>query len=149
MDYPGSIRPQELKDAFLMVVHAVQLGRVDARDVLLRIFKGLVRFRERSSSIDLSRPVGLTVSEIVTKIEQHYNSSLTGAARLPVLAIYAVLKVVVREVNRYDDCELLPLEAHTAADTRSGRIGDVEIMRYEDMIYEGLEIKHDILSVNR
>ena len=60
------------------------------------------------------------------------------------LAIYAVLKVVVAEVSRYADCELLPLEAHTAADTRSGNVGDVQIMRGEDVIYEGLEVKHEI-----
>ena len=144
LEYPGRISPHEVKDAFLMIVHAVQTDRVDAREVLVRIFKGLVEFRERNSSIALSRPVGLTVNEIATRIERHYSSGLSGVARLPVLAIYAVLKVVVAEVSRYADCELLPLEAHTAADTRSGSVGDVQIMRGEDIIYEGLEVKHDI-----
>ena len=144
LDYPGKISPQAIKDAFLRIVDAVQAGRVDAHDVLVRIFMGLVAFRERNTSIQLARPVSLTVNEIADKVERHYSSGLSGVARLPVLVTYAVLKVVVREVERYDDCKLLPLEAHTAADTRSGHIGDIQIMSDEGTIYEGLEIKHDI-----
>lgn len=144
LEYPGRISPTEVKDAFLFIVYAVQKGRVDARDVLLRIFKGLIDFRERNSSLALSRPVALTVGQIVDRVEQHYGSGLSGAARLPVLAIYAVLKVVVAETSRYTDCELLPLEAQTAADTRTGNVGDVQIMRGGDVVYEGLEVKHDI-----
>ena len=59
-------------------MYAVQKGRVNARDVLLRIFKGLIDFRERNSSLALSRPVALTVGQIVDKVEQHYGSGLSG-----------------------------------------------------------------------
>ena len=157
---PQGIGPPKVKEAFLSIVDAVQTGGVDARDVLIRLFRGLVvKFGKPNGGIEspnlnggpnisiaLPRPFGLTISEIVSRVEEHYNSGLLGATRLPVLAIQSILKIVVREFRRYEGCELLPLEGYTGDGIRSGLggVGDVQIMRGENTVYEGFEVKHDI-----
>ena len=144
LDYSANISPRVVKDAFLRIVDAVENGRCDAFDALSRIFTGLIEKRERNTSIALARPVNLTVSDTVSKIEQHFSSGAAGASRLPVLAIYALLKVVVDETERYNNCEVMPLESHTSPDTGSGLIGDVHIQDENGRICEGVEVKHEI-----
>lgn len=48
------------------------------------------------------------------------------------------------QVARYEGKVLCPLESHTSADTRSGRIGDIEIDYSDNKPFEGVEIKHGI-----
>ena len=144
LDYSANISPRIVKDAFLRIVDAVENGRSDAFDVLSRILTGLIEKRERNTRIALARPVNLTVSDTVSKIEQHFASGAVGASRLPVLAIYALLKVVVDETERYENCEVMPLVSHTSADAGSGLIGDVHIKDENDRICEGVEVKHEI-----
>ena len=67
-----------------------------------------------------------------------------GAARLPVLAIHAILTILTRGPERYEGCTVLPLEHHNTADTRTDLIGDVHIMDADNNIFEGYEIKHNI-----
>lgn len=144
LDYSANISPRVVKDAFLGIVDAVENGRCDAFDALSRIFTGLIEKRERNTSIALARPVNLTVSDTVSKLEQHFASGAVGTSRLPVLAIYALLKVVVDETERYNSCEVMPLVSHTSADTGSGLIGDVHIQDENGRICEGVEVKHEI-----
>ncbi len=144
LDYPANISPRVVKDAFLGIIDAVENGRSDAFDVLSRILAGLIEKRERNTSIALARPVNLTVSDTVSKIEQHFVSGAVGASRLPVLAIYALLKVVVDETERYNNCAVMPLASHTSADAGSGLIGDVHIKDENNRICEGIEVKHEI-----
>jgi DNA (cytosine-5)-methyltransferase 1 len=39
---------------------------------------------------------------------------------------------------------LQPLQRHSAADTQTGAIGDVEIAREDGSIFEDIEVKHNI-----
>ena len=144
LDYPGNIRPASVKRAFLSIIDGVQTGGAPAEPVLRGLLWGLVEFRERNSRIALARPVNLSISETVDKIRRHYAMQFQGAARLPVLAIHAMLSIVTREVERYAECSLLPLEHHTAADTRTDTVGDVQIVNSDGVPFEGYEIKHNI-----
>ena len=144
MDYPGSIRPAVVKGAFLSIVNDVQTGGVSAEAALLRLLVGLIEHRERSASITLDRPVNLAVGETVDKLRRHYGRPIPGAARLPTLAIHAILTVLAREADRYENCEVLPLEHHNAADSRTRSIGDVSVADAEGNPFEGYEIKHNI-----
>ena len=92
----------------------------------------------------LRRRVNLSVSEAVAKINQHHSVRLQGAARLPVLAIHAILTILTKELDRYEGCQVLPLEHHTAADSRTNLIGDVHILNPQGVMFEGYEIKHNI-----
>ena len=144
LDYPGRIRPAKVKEAFLSLVDGVQNHDLNSQDTLIRIFVGLIKFRDRNANLNLSRPVNLSVSEAVAKINRHHSAQTQGASRLPVLAIHAVLSILTKELDRYEGCQLLPLEHHTAADSRTNLIGDVHIVDSQGILFEGYEIKHNI-----
>ena len=145
LDYPGNITPKALKYSFLYLVDTAQRqGAPIAERFLLRIFVGLVEARDRNTNLRLARPVNLRIAEVVDKLMQHHQGKLSGAARLPVLALHAILSVLVRETGRYRDCKLLPLEAHTTADSRSDLIGDITILDAAESVFEAYEIKHNV-----
>ena len=54
------------------------------------------------------------------------------------------MTILTRELDRYQDCAILPLEHHTAADTQTNLIGDIHIVDSEGILFEGYEIKHNI-----
>ena len=144
LDYPGRITPSVVKDAFLSIIHDVQARQASARHILGYILIGLIEFRERNTNIALAKPVNLSVSETVNLIRRHHSVQAQGAARLPVLAIHAILRVLRGEVDRYVGYEVAPLESHTAADSRTDLIGDVHIVDSNGVLYEGYEVKHNI-----
>ncbi len=143
-DYTGSIRPQSLKTAFLKTIQEIQNNEIN-EDVLKYIIQYLILQRNRHN-IQLAKPTNLTILEITELLNNHFFStySSSGASRLPSLAFYAVYKCLVEELKRFDGKTLLPIENHTSADTKSGRIGDIEVIDESGRQYEALEIKHDI-----
>ena len=70
LDYPGSITPTAVKQAFLKLVDGVQCQGLPATNVLLALFVGLIQFRDQNTSLILSRPVNLTVAQVVDKISR-------------------------------------------------------------------------------
>lgn len=144
LDYPGNIRPATVKRAFLGLVDGVQCQGLPAENVMIGIMVGLIRFRDQNTNLVLSRPVNLSVAQVVDKVSRHHRLQLTGVARLPVLAVYAILSILTPEVGRYRGCTLLPLEHHNTADTRTDLIGDVHIVGADNALFEGYEIKHNI-----
>ena len=145
MDYPGNITPRELKTAFLYLVDAAQnTDSSKEESFLLRLFIGLVKARDKNTNLNLARPVNLSIAELVDRLRQHHDVKRPGAARLPVLAIHAILTVFARETERYRSCQLLPLEAHTTADARSKLAGDINVLDSNDTLFEGYEIKHKV-----
>ncbi len=141
LDYPGSIRLVRIKKAFLSLIDGVQNRNLKSQDTL---FLGMIEFRDRNANLNLSRPVNLSVSEAAAKISAHHSIQIQGAARLPVLTIHAILSVLIRELDRYEGCHILPLEHHTAADSRTNLIGDVHIVDSDGVLFEAYEIKHNI-----
>ncbi len=144
LNYPGRIQPAAVKRAFLSIIDAVQTKGASAEHTLRNILWGLIEFRERNTNIALAPPVNLSISQTVDKIRRHYGQPLQGAARLPVLAIHAILSIAVKEMERYAGCVLLPLEHHTAADARTDLIGDVHILNSDGVLFEGCEVKHNV-----
>ena len=86
--YPGKITPMSLKQAFLGLVHGVQCQSLSAETVLQGIFAGLIRFRDQNTNLVLSRPVNLSVEQVVDKVNRHHRLQISGVARLPVLAVH-------------------------------------------------------------
>ena len=60
------------------------------------------------------------------------------------LSIFAVYKQMVSEMAKYKGCRLCDLQAHQAADNRSGFLGDIQVNDHYDNPMEAVEIKHDI-----
>ena len=144
LDYPGNIRPIRVKEAFLQLVDGAQVQGLPADVLLLHLLIGLIAHRDRNANLRLFRPVDLSVSEAAQKIRRHHGARLQGAARLPVLAMHAVLVILARELDRYRDCRVLPLERHTTADSRTNLIGDIHVLDADETLFEAYEIKHGI-----
>ena len=47
-------------------------------------------------------------------------------------------------MDRYKGKHLKPLESHSAADSRTGALGDIEIASSDGSIFEAVEVKHEI-----
>lgn len=145
LDYPGKITPANIKTAFLGIVDAVQVQRVEADKALLYFFKLLIKQRD-AMNIELAKPHSLSISKIIKLLEKHftYHYTCAGASRLPSLAIYAAYECMMGQVARYDEKILCPLANHNSADAQSGRIGDVDVNNQNGSAFEGVEIKHEI-----
>lgn len=145
LEYPGKIKPVELKIAFLNIINLIECCNVNPKDVLIYCFSLLIEQRDKTN-IDLAKPHSLSISSIVELLRLHFtfNYSCAGASRLPTLAIYAAYECMMNQVARYNEKILCPLESHTSADLRSGRIGDIDINNINGMAFEGVEIKHGI-----
>ena len=148
LDYPGNVSPARLKEAFLNLIHDVECNGISPRDVLIHLFQELIKIRERNANATLIRPNQIQTSHLsvratVDKIVNHYQQPISGVSRLPVLAIHAILKTLTTELDRYRGCEVLPLEHHTSADSKTNLIGDVHVIHSDGSLYEGYEIKHN------
>lgn len=143
--YTGAIKPQALKQAFLQTIHYIETSD-RCPDMFDYLLQSLIIQRDKKT-ISMARPRNLPIQGIVSLLDQHFHShyQATGASRLPVLAIYAIYQCLFAERGkRYENKILLPLENHTSADTRSGRLGDIDVTDTDGHPFEAVEIKFDI-----
>ena len=143
-NYSGAIRPTSLKTAFLETIDFIQKGN-QLDDALSFIFQGLV-IQRNSQQIELAKPLNLPIATIIDLLSKHFHAkySAEGASRLPVLALYAAYQCLINETKRFEGKTLLPMESHTSADSRSGRIGDIDIIDEKERAFEAVEVKHGI-----
>jgi DNA (cytosine-5)-methyltransferase 1 len=142
LTYTGAISPAPLKAAFLSLLDNIQ-NDADCLAYLGYVLQGLVIQRNRQQ-IDLAKPTALAIHSILSLLEQHFNApyAADGASRLPVLAFYAIYQCLLKETKRFLGKTLLPLESHTSADVRSGRVGDIELHDELGRVFEAVEVKH-------
>lgn len=143
-NYSGAIRPTPLKDSFLRTIDFIQQGN-DLDEYLSYLIQGLI-IKRNSQEINLAKPVNLPISTIIELLTKHFNGKYTadGASRLPVLALYAAYQCLIEETKRFEGKILLSMESHTSADSRSGRIGDIDIVDQSNKPFEAVEVKHGI-----
>lgn len=143
-NYSGAIRPASLKTSFLQTIDFIQKGN-QLEEVLSFLFQGLI-IQRNSYQIDLAKPLNLPIATIVDLLSKHFDAkySAEGASRLPVIALYAAYQCLVNEAKRFEGKTLLPMESHTSADSRSGRIGDIDIVDEKEKAFEAVEVKHGI-----
>ena len=143
-NYTGSVKPPELKTAFLGTLELVETGS-DPQPMLEHLIQGLIIQRNKQV-IKLAKPKSLPIGAIIKLLESHFDSKYVseGASRLPVLALYAAYSCLINETKRFNGKSLLPLENHTSSDSQSGRIGDIDIVNEEDKPFEAVEVKHGI-----
>jgi DNA (cytosine-5)-methyltransferase 1 len=143
-DYPGKISPKTLKNAFLSIIDYIQKAKEN--ESLLNFVLEYLILQRNSNIIQLARPTNLSIKDVIQRLELHFSSNYTssGAARLPVLSIQAIYCCLTKELDRYKGKILLPLEEHTSADVRSGRIGDIEISNMNNTPFEAVEVKFGI-----
>lgn len=143
-NYSGAIKPTSLKTAFLETINFIQKGK-DIDKVLSFLFQGLI-IQRNAQQIDLAKPLNLPITTIISLLSKHFDTrySAEGASRLPVLALYAAYQCLINETKRFEGKVLLPMESHTSADSRSGRIGDIDIVDEKERAFEAVEVKHGI-----
>jgi hypothetical protein len=128
-------RPRKLYNYVIQLFNDVENNQISAEDLLAETIRQLLLLnKERQQRIagllselrQSQDEVPLSSEEIVNLIEQHMASP--RASRLPVLVVAAAYKAAAEHLRE----QVLPLEHHTAADERTGALGDVEITLMDD-----------------
>jgi DNA (cytosine-5)-methyltransferase 1 len=147
--YPGKIRNKQVKDAFLKTLDCLQNNPDMASKMLIALLSLMIAARGDESRLFSAVQVSedMTIAKIVDAVNQHihfdYGKGITGTARIPVLAIYAVYQILLPNVKRYAGKTLAPLESHTSSDLRSKSTGDIEVKKPDGACFEAIEVKHN------
>lgn len=146
LDYSGHIRNKPVKRAFLNTIDRVERDPALAALLLPAIFRLLLDQMPQGDQfpamVDSDTPP--SIIRIIRAVKQHFFYSYTqaGAARLPVLAIYAVYQLIVEDIKRYKGKSLDVLLSHTTADLRSKSLGDIQVLNSDGSVFEAIEVKH-------
>jgi DNA (cytosine-5)-methyltransferase 1 len=119
LDYDENIG--DIKEAFLSIYNEIEVNGQSAEDALIYLLY-LQLVQRESKKIILSTPRTTDINLITYLFRQHFffpYKASKGAARLPVLALYAIYTVLIRQIERYQGMELKPLEDHSAADSQT------------------------------
>ena len=149
LEYPGQIRNENVKKAFLLILNDIEEHEADPKKYLQAIFFALITSMKESQISfgflkEAQHTETVTIGKIVDLLKRHFSQDygIAGASRLPVLAVYSAYEMLMG-IQRYESKTLSPLKSHTAADTKSRGIGDIEVLDGNNF-FEGVEIKHNI-----
>ena len=145
LDYKGAIRNKEVKEAFLQLLNFIENNQVKTIFCLKYLIQLLIIQREQNKiEINpLAKKSQYSIAEIIDLLTKHFaKTSQVGTARLPVLAIYSVYQVIIKEIGRYEEKTLQPLVSHTYSDLLSGDIGDIQIKDKNNKPFEVVEVKY-------
>lgn len=136
-----------IKNSFLTTFDEIEENEESAENALAYIFHLQLILRE-SKKIVMSHPRTKDIQLIVKLFREHFfheYKASSGASRLPVLALYAIYTALIQQLDRYKGMELKLLEEHSAADSQTGAVGDIEIINTETgAVFEAIEVKHNI-----
>lgn len=145
-DFPGKIRNKPAKEAFLAIFDDIEQNETEPKIYLTAIMLKLLEKAAGEKDILEEATLGgdincLTIDMIIEMLEEHF--SLRMASRLPVLAIYTIYQLLVKDIKIYQGKKLLPLKGHTTSDRHTG-YADIEIYDADGTPFEMVEVKHKI-----
>lgn len=143
-DYDENIA--HIKKAFIEIYESTEeLSAEDVREELLYLIY-LQILRRESKSIQLATPNIDQIDTILCQLETYINYKFKGkgGSRLPVLAICSIVRILTKELQRYQGVVVKDLELHSAADSQTGAAGDIELENSSGIVFEAYEIKHQI-----
>jgi len=145
-DFPGKIRNPQTKKAFLSILEDVEekKGKPESylTAIVLKLLEKTADEKDILSKATLGSGTGcLTIDVIINMLEKHF--SLKMASRLPVVAIYTIYQLLLKNVKMYQDKRLLPLKGHTISDRHTG-YADIEVCDANEKPFEMVEVKHKI-----
>jgi len=148
LDFPGKIRDKEVKESFLQILNDIEKHKASPQKYLICLFILLLQ-RTAVSPTKLTHIFSsekLTIDIIIKSLNSHFfqKYSVSGASRLPVIAIYSIYEVLMKDVRRYQGKKLKSIRSHISPDMRARGIGDIEIIDENNEYFEGIEIKHNI-----
>jgi hypothetical protein len=145
MNYPGEINPTNSKLAFLRLINRVNEDPSPAvAETILRYFfhrlqlsKGKVDILARET-LSSDRPISL---EALRNLLTDIFDLGAGMSASPAIVVHTAFSVA--QPFLWNDVEMTPLKRHTASDSTSRAIGDVEAYRKESP-FLSVEIKHKL-----
>lgn len=149
-EFPGKIRNKKVKDAFLFILNDVEDNFVDSSSYLEYLLYRLLMKHEANVNLVSKLHCELkdslfTIDIVLNMLKEHFSTE--QSSRLPVLAIYAIYSVFMKNIKIYEDKILAPLREHTSPDKYEG-FGDIEIYEIynesKKRPFEIIEIKHGI-----
>ena len=158
MDYQGKIGGKGVKEAFLSILDFLEVKVKPIRQqkiaelLAIYLLKAVLEISLEETitipKIDDNKKSEIKINDIISALKDHFyckTYTARGKSKLPVIAIYAVYKLIIKEVTRYQNCSLKPLGSHTASDKTSKSAGDIEIYYSEspDSLLEAIEIKFE------
>ena len=141
LSYSGKPNGKRNREAYLGLVHAVQIEGVEPLPLITFLF-ALDLLHKQKTVYEYPRIKSLTVQQIIDMVLKHHQSAVgAGRARLPMLAIQAVYQSLTIEMGRYKNTKLRnPPNRHTGND-KKGWIGDVQVEREDGSPFEAVEVK--------
>lgn len=111
--------------------------------IIVLILEKMIEERNKGR-IPLTKPKNLSIDEVMVLLHKHFKSPYQkNAPRLPQVAVYAMYQCLMKDVGRYSDFELKPLERMKTANRKSGTVGDIDLWKDKRPI-EAVEIKFEI-----
>lgn len=144
LKYPGNIQNKDLKKAFLEVIDYIQKNPDQAKECSVLLIYSVNKLVSGKININkLKTEENLDIEKIISFLEHcfNYRYQERGGSKIPVIAIYSIFTILVKELKRYKNCNLKPLGSHTASDKNSKASGDIEILNEFNLIEESIEIK--------
>ncbi len=158
MNYQGKIGGKGVKEAFLGVLDFLEVktkpinqSRI-AELLAIYLLKVVLEISIDEAiiipKIQDNKKSEIKINDIISALEEHFyckTYTAKGTSKLPVIAIYAIYELIIKEVSRYQNCNLKPLGSHTASDRTSKSSGDIEIYYSEspNSLLEVIEIKFE------
>ena len=163
MDYQGNIggrkkNKKEIKDAFLSILDFLEVKTKPVNQqkiaelLIIYLLKAVMETSLEETitipKIDNDKKSEIKINDIISALEEHFyckTYTAKGTSKLPVIAIYALYQLIIKEVSRYQNCTLKLLGSHTASDKTSQNAGDIEIYYSElpNSLLEVIEIKFE------
>lgn len=144
-NYNGKM-PQKLKLPFLDTLDYIEKNPDKAVNLLRILLHTVIQVAKQNQFqiVPLSNPDKLTINGIIGALEEHFNTKYGthNGAKLPVIAFHAIYSSLIKEMKRYEGCNLDDLSSLTACDRTNKASGDIEIKKDGDL-YEAVEIKLD------
>lgn len=145
LDYPENIA--FIKKPFLEILDFASKNKSQLNNLVAYLFQKEIEYNENKSAIinNVSKnSIGneVLIIDVISALELHF--SLPNSAHLPVIAIYSIYELLIKEVGNYSGLSLKALESHQASDLRTGSVGDIELEDSDSDVIEGVEVKHGI-----
>ena len=147
LNFPGKIRDKKIKESFLLILNDVEKNKANPKNYLIGLFILLInKISNKKVEIKhIDNTNYTTISLIIDCLREHFFGKYkgVGASKLPVIAIYSIYKILIKNVSRYKGKTLLPLKSHISSDKKSQDIGDITVIDGKKF-FEGVEVKHGI-----
>ena len=148
LDFPGKIRNKTVKESFLQILNDIEEKNANPKKYLIILFILLIQ-KTTIKGIKIKRVVfdsGIAINIIIDCLKSHFfgKYNVSGASRLPSIAIYSIYQILTRDISRFKGKKLLLLRSHISPDVRAKGIGDLEVIDENEEYFEAVEIKHNI-----